>query len=403
MSATRYDPLEPSGLPLSPSMERAFLEAFADISELDDVSARNKEQSCPRSYEIDSTSLRLAMPTQVDREEMAPNMMHLATFKNATEAKRAKRSAIEKKSRQRRKNVFKCMREEVKQLENVYADMSKRMNSESSSGLSKSLGNSSGGASMDELQQKYEQLSFVALALEETGLFFDGYCKSTTVFQRYSRSVLEDRRAVWDSGVPPSLSFAAKFHRFSASECYAFVRKTYEEIQKFTECEIVESTRSSFMGWTDQHKYYRNTQTLLFAFTKQFPSENVENLFTKTWNLFLDGHQLEKMVFDSSTRTRLEVLQVLNDDLCIVRRDYRPSRLQITLTSVQIMFRLQTRTGYTFCRRTISSPEIENALEPHEHLVDTFHWVHFNRLYDEYDNPAGCEVVHVCCAGKAPL
>ncbi|EGZ19889.1 hypothetical protein PHYSODRAFT_497478 [Phytophthora sojae] len=350
MLGSSYEPLEPSGPPLSPSMERAFSEAFADEVELDDLS------------DIDaSTSLRLATPPSPvsnSQVEVSPSRSNVVpSAKNSAEAKRARRSEIEKKSRLRRLDIINRMR--------------------------------------DELQRKYSELTLVAQELEKDQAAIRRLLQEHEFYQRYARNMSsEDAFAIWDSGIPSSLSFAARFRHLSTSECYEFARKTYEEIRKFTDCEIVESTRSSFMGWTDQHKHYRNTETLLFAFTKQFPSENVEELFNKTWDMFLSGSQLEKMVFDSPTRTRLQVLQVLNDDLFIVRRDYRPSRLQLTLTSIQLMFRLQTPTGYTFCRRTISSPEIENLLEPHEYLVDTFHWVHFNRLYDQYDNPAGWEVVH---------
>ncbi|EGZ19890.1 hypothetical protein PHYSODRAFT_488151 [Phytophthora sojae] len=326
-------------------------------------------------------------------EENGPFEREVATSKDtAAEAKRARRSEIEKKSRLRRLDIINRMRDEVKQLENVYAAMSR--SAASSYRLMQShhgLSDFSGAASMDELQRKYSELTLVTQELEKDQAAIRRLLQEHEFYQRYTRNMsTEDAFAIWDSGIPTSLSFAAKFRHLLTSECYEFARKTYEEIRKFTECGIFDTTMSSFMGWTDKRKYYSSTQSLLFAFTKQFPSENVEELFTKTWNMFLNGSELAKMVFDASTRTRLQVLQVLDRDLLVIRRDHYTPRFPITLVSVQLMFRLQTPTGYTFCLRTIPSPEIQNATKPGStHSIE-----YFNRLYDGYDNPAGCEVVH---------
>ncbi|KAG6620886.1 uncharacterized protein IUM83_11606 [Phytophthora cinnamomi] len=255
---------------------------------------------------------------------------------------------------------------------------------------------------MDELLQKYSDLTLVAWAMKEDQITLQLLVQEHECFQKHWGGFVKERRAedaftIWDSGVPLSSSFAAKFRHITISDAYRFARKTYDEIQKFTDCEVFETTRSSFMGWTDKRKYDRNSRSLLFSFTKQFEFEDAERLFTMTWDAYLNGHQLEKMLFDSSARTRFEVLQVLNNDLFVARRDYKGQRIPVTLTSVQLMFRLQTATGYAFCLRTISSPEIENALEPHELLFDAYHWMHFNRLYNQFDSPAGCEVVYGGC------
>ncbi|KAE8994826.1 hypothetical protein PR003_g20398 [Phytophthora rubi] len=379
-------------------MERAFSEAFADISELDDLSVVTKvegEINWPKSEDVDSSiSLRMATPpptTSSDHDKMNPTNKGPATFKDSADAKRARRSAIEKKSRQRRRNIVKRMQEEVKQLETVYADMAAKKGAGE-------LSNLLGISSIDELQQKYSELTLVAHALEEDQATLQNLLLERQCFYRTVRSLSEERRAenafaVWDSGVPLSSSFKAKFRPLSMAEGYAFVRDSYEEIQKFTECENYETIGASFMGWTDKRKYNPSSQVFQYAFTKQFPFQNAESLLSKSWNIFLDGPMFEKFSFDSSTQTRFEVLQVLNDDLIVIRRDHRTPAYPMTFTTVQVIFRLQTPTGCALCGRTISSPEIKNALEPHEFLFDVFHWAHYNRLYDEYDNPSGCEIV----------
>ncbi|KAL4130037.1 hypothetical protein PRIC2_006043 [Phytophthora ramorum] len=413
------DPLDSSEPPLSPTMERAFSEAFADILEMemeDDqpviikMETSKVQQNWPRSdKDATSTNVRMATlpPTtmtsgsrnqgtrQDNMGSMSPVEKELASFKDADEERRARRSAIEKKSRQRRQNELKHMRKEVKQLEGVYADMYKTKEA-GTAGLVKwrGLTNLNASSATDELQQKYSELTLVAHALEEDQAALQKLMEQHGSFQKkLKRLSAESEFIIYDSGIPPSSSFEAKFRPISMAEGYAFVRESYEEIKKFTETNSYETTGASFMGWTDKRKYVTNTQLLQYSFTKQFPFGNTEKVFMKSWETFLDPSELAKLAFDSSVQTRFEVLQVLNDDLIIMRRDHKIPHFPSTFTSVQVLFRLQTPTGYTVCIRTIPAPEIKNALEAHEYLFNVFHWTHFNRLYDEYDNPAGCEIV----------
>lgn len=92
--------------------------------------------------------------------------------------------------------------------------------------------------------------------------------------------------------------------------------------------------------------------------------ESAEGLLMKTWEIFSDGHKFREMSFDESIDTRYEVLQELNDDLLIVRRDHRIPTVETTFASIQVMFRLQTPSGYTLCMRTIPAPEIHAAMSP---------------------------------------
>lgn len=128
------------------------------------------------------------------------------------------------------------------------------------------------------------------------------------------------------------------------------------------------------MGWTDKRKVDRELQVLQFCFTKRFPFESVESLLEKTWQIFSNGSKMAEMSFDRSVRTRFEVLQVLNDNLIIVRRDHKIPSMPISFGSVQIIFRLRTPTGFTMCSRTIPVPEIQEAMEPHEYFYDALHW-----------------------------
>ncbi|ETL98803.1 hypothetical protein L917_04194 [Phytophthora nicotianae] len=415
-SADLLDPLELTALPpLSPTMERAFSEAFADMSELEkseDATVIKLEEALQPQWPASDddalvTKKHAASSPSPDNQQkhkseirsMSPSGTKKQTAKDAAEAKRARRSAIEKKSRQRRQNVLKKMREEVKQLEKMYADMASQKEAGLwSSDLEKQTQFCRGkSATMDELQQKYSELTLVAHALEEDQEELQKLLQQHEEFQKAVRSLsdedMEERSCIWDTGVPPSASFKARFRTLTMAECYALVRESYEEIQRFNDAEHFETTGANFMGWTDKRKYDSRTGSLQYAFTKKFPRESPEGLLMKTWDIFLDASKFKDMSFDRSVNTRYEVLQQMNDDLRIVRRDHRIPNIEITFATVQIIFRLQTPTGYTLCMRTIPAPEIQGVQDQHEYFYEVYHWTHFNRMYDEFGNPAGCEIV----------
>ncbi|KAJ8524768.1 hypothetical protein ON010_g16348 [Phytophthora cinnamomi] len=361
-----------------------------------------KGQAVSKFRDAEATSLRMATPppsTSRARDEighMSPIdsvMDSSAAFKDSAEAKRARRSAIEKKSRQRRQEMLKRMREEVKQLENVYTEIATRK--EGGGGGSHGSGGLA-AASMEELQRKYSELSLVVHALEEDQATLRELLGGHEIFHRRLQHLADEREddsALWDSGIPSSSSFSVKFRLHTPEECYAIVRETYKEIERFCAADHFETTGASFMGWTDKRKVDRELQALQFCFTKRFPLESAEGLLMKTWHIFSNGSKMAEMSFDRSVRTRFEVLQVLNDNLIIIRRDHKIPSMPMTFGSVQIIFRLQTPTGFTMCSRTIPAPEIQRAMEPHEYFYDSFHWTRFNHLYDDLGYPAGCEIV----------
>ncbi|CAI5747330.1 unnamed protein product [Peronospora destructor] len=381
------DVLELTALPpLSLTMERAFTEAFADMSELednnDDAAMIKLEPLWPASTKdlalsptpVSVTSLlhNYQMHTSEIRN-ISPSEGKKQTSKDATEGKRARRSAIEKKSRQRRQNVLKTMRDEVSELEKLYS------------------------SAVDELQRKFSELTLIAHASEKEQETLQKLLQQYTKFQKTVTSLSEkdeeQRNQMWNTGVPPSLSFEASFTKLTTAECYALVRESYEEIQRFNNAEHFVSTGVNFMGWTDKRKYDPISGTLQYGFTKQFPLEDSENLLMKTWDIVTDAPKLKDISFDRSINFRYEVLQRMNDDLVIVRQDHRIPHIETTFATVQLVFRLETSTGYILCIRTIPSPEFQNMQEAHECFYNVFHSTHFNRMYDEFGNPAGCELI----------
>lgn len=406
MQGERHDnvPLDPVALPpLSPTMQRAFLEVFGDeqVSDEEEVSLRQCDASPAQwtslqvSAAVSPSIEAMTTPWQEGLTTMSPNERK-GSADDSPEAKRARRSAIEKKSRQRRQNVLSRMRQEVKQLENVYNAMAKKQQADTK-GESR--------VSIRSLQHNYSQLSLVTQALEEDRVKMLKLLESHEVFQRTAeamarkgtrrRGALENQKdeynLVWDTGVPLSSSFDVQIRQRSPAECYELVRETYETIQRFDDGGHFVSTGARFMGWTDKRKY-DESQALVYGFAKTFPLESAEGLLMQTWDVFCHADTMAHLSFNAAVTTRFQIVQKLGDDLCIIRRDHKVPNFPLTFVMVDIVFRLQTPTGYTLCMRTIPAPELKDALEPHELYYDVFHWTHFNHAVDEDGRSSGCEI-----------
>ncbi|KAI9907063.1 hypothetical protein PsorP6_003233 [Peronosclerospora sorghi] len=413
--------------PLSPTMERAFSEAFADMSELEKsessavIKVETAEDSLTWPGSDDdaqsSTKLSTSSPTPAsiashkqphlmsEIRRMSPSGGKKSSPKDSTEAKRARRSAIEKKSRQRRQRLLKTMRDEVKHLEDVYAAIARRKERGIDtqwiyeSLVKQARPYSSNTSGLAELQYKFSELTLVALALEEDHEELQKRLQQHEEFEKTARHSSDESmdKQIWNAGVPPSSSFHVPFTKLTTRECYVLVRQSYEEIQRFNNPGHFESTGANFMGWTDKRKYDSVSGALHYGFSKKFPQETPEDLIQKTWEILTDALKFKNMTFDRSIRFRHEVLQHVNDDLIIVRRDHRLPHIDKTFAAVIVIFRLQTPRGYTMCMRSIPSPEIQHVRDAHEYFYDIFHWTHFNHRYDEFGNPAGCELM---CAGS---
>jgi hypothetical protein len=308
----------------------------------------------------------------------SPNDKDPVAFKDVVEAKRARRSAIEKKSRERRREVLKQMQAELTQLEAVRAAMLERKEAGDTVALRqwRHLVKTEGAPAMDGLAQKYSNLTLVKRALEEDQAALQKLLeeRNETAQSLADNPQAEDKLAIWNSGVPSSSSFAAKFRPFTLQEISAFVREIYEDIQRFTTSDTFETTGADFMGWSDKRKLDETSQALEYGFTKHFPHEEPRTVSMKTWSVMMDSRQFERMAFHGSVKSRFEVLQVLDDDIVIIRRDHRIPTFSVTFVSIQVLARLRTPTGYMLCIRTIPSPEITSALEPHESLTNVFVW-----------------------------
>ncbi|KAF1336783.1 Voltage-gated ion channel, partial [Globisporangium splendens] len=347
---------------------------------------------------VDSDGSITPLPPSGDRA--MPAASNISPPKaDASALKRARRSEIEKRSRQRRQGVLRRMRDDAHRLECLYADL---LEKKSSSGEIDALVKPSRRPrSTTDIQTLYARLSVLAQTLTDEHSHIKRLLHEHELFCKVVSADPEPSAAppavLLDAEFPMSASFDAAFDLLSLEDCYAIVRESHETICRFeedSESDVFATTGATFMGWTDRRKFDSMTSALQYGFRKKFYHECAESLLLKTWDMFRDEHKMAKLSFDTSVKMKFEVLQTVNDDLYIIRRDHvHPEMAPLTFLTVHVLFRLQTREGFTLCFRTIPAPAIQSALEPHEIFFDVFHWTHFNHIYDERGVPVGCEVV----------
>ena len=177
------------------------------------------------------------------------------------------------------------------------------------------------------------------------------------------------------------------------ARCFAYLRETYEHIFSFDASHEFESTGASIMGWTDKRRVDHTTGHLQYGFRKTFLGQRAELLLTKSWDILRDASKMWKLLVDPKVTTKYTTLQVLNDDLTLIRRDHTHPPLPLTFLTVHVLFRLQTPQGFLLCFRTMPIPEIQDKLAPHEIWFDILNWTLFNHVYDAQGNITGCEVI----------
>jgi hypothetical protein len=171
------------------------------------------------------------------------------------------------------------------------------------------------------------------------------------------------------------------------AECFAYMREAYETVAGFEASRNLVSSGMSIMGWTDKRRLDEATNKMYFAFTKRLSGEqDPARLMAESWEMFCDQASMRRTIFSSSVHVNLELLQVVSDDVLIMRRHTRYVAMQRSFHTVYLLFRMRTERGYMISFRTIPCPSVENAMEEGESWIEIFHWLHID-LVPSGDDP----------------
>ncbi|KAE9350223.1 hypothetical protein PF008_g6543 [Phytophthora fragariae] len=270
-------------------------------------------------------------------------------------AQRARRSEIEKKSRQRRQGSLKVMRDEVK---------------------------------VQALRTKFLRLSSEAAALRKEQKQLHQVLHVQQLF-RNSFQALSAEFAGAESDPRLDAVGHALFEPLASDACFSIMRDSYDVITRFEAGQDFVTTGSSLFGWSDRRRLDDDASKMI---RKLFENQSCERLMEESWRTFSDLEFMRRVVFSSKVSVDLEILQVVNRDALVVRRRTNYRAMGRSFHTVYLLFRLQTASGYTVCFRTIPAPGIQQALGEGEAWIDLFHWTTLSRVPDADGMLTGCEI-----------
>uniref|UniRef100_M4BLQ8 BZIP domain-containing protein n=1 Tax=Hyaloperonospora arabidopsidis (strain Emoy2) TaxID=559515 RepID=M4BLQ8_HYAAE len=249
--------------------------------------------SAQHTWKDDSASLQLTVKHPHGCGDTMVSATASAPCPESAEAKRARRSAIEKMSRQKRKEALAGMRHEVRHLEQRVAALTmtttRRERRRGSDKRPLAV------VPLHQLQQQYSQLVLVTRALEHNRAALCKLLQERVAATRRAAAAAtkEPERRLWVSGVPLcSPSFAVRFRQLSFDECFRIVCSANHEIETFCAANSVETTGVTFMGWTDKRKLDRDLQMFQYCFTKRFSLEMPERLLARSWQVYSIGDKM---------------------------------------------------------------------------------------------------------------
>ncbi|KAG7401397.1 hypothetical protein PHYBOEH_001389 [Phytophthora boehmeriae] len=333
-----------------------------------------------------------------------PGRKKNTTAKLSASDQRARRSEIEKKSRQRRQGSLKVMRDEVKLLEREYLRLASRASKATQDAACTSSEDDSSesdhherGVLLDptqvnELRKKFLRLSSEAAALRKEQKQLHKVLHVQQLFRDSSKALAAE--FVTPGGSDPKWDTVAHAHfePLATETCFAIMRESYETIASFEAGQDFMTTGATLFGWSDRRRLDDDDSKMIFCFRKAFENRSTEHLMEESWRTFSDLEFMRRVIFSSQVSLDLEILQVVNRDALVVRRHTRYAAMGRSFHTVYLLFRVQTAQGYTVCFRTIPAPGIQQALGEGELWIDLFHWTTLTRVPDANGMLTGCEI-----------
>lgn len=257
------------------------------------------------------------------------------------------------------------MRDELAQLERTYNDILAQQQSDTHGVIVHPT-------TVAALRHQYIALSADARALRKQQTQLRAMLHERQLFHDAIESLRLDAPALsWSASTAAA---HAVFTPLTLDECVTIMRASLDVIARFEVGRDVVSSGATYFGWSDKRRVDAETSSMHFTFTKRFGHQTAEELMLASWTTFCDEAKMRTNVFSSAVHVRLEVLQVVSDDIVVVRRQTHYSAMNRAFHTVYLLFRIETATGYKMCFRTISAPTIERTLEAHEAWINIFHW-----------------------------
>ncbi|GLD97423.1 hypothetical protein PINS_up006107 [Pythium insidiosum] len=125
-------------------------------------------------------------------------------------------------------------------------------------------------------------------------------------------------------------------------------------------------------GWT-QHQRITPDGRVQFNFTKHIDSISAHDLVQKSWDMYCDLN-LYRGIY--ACVQRLEILQKINEDTLVIRRDLQEGSSAPIFRTIFLLFRIRLENGYVICFRSHNPPVyVDDDDDPNVQWMDMFYWL----------------------------
>ncbi|CAI5720675.1 unnamed protein product [Peronospora destructor] len=164
------------------------------------------------------------------------------------------------------------------------------------------------------------------------------------------------------------------FQEISVAEARDIMVDSHRQATSFFETmqRMETEEENKTMGWT-QHQRITSDGRVQFNFTKRMHTIGTEELVHKSWEMYCD-FDLYHGIYSSVQK--LEILQKINDNTLLIRRDLQEGSSAPIFRTVFLLFRITLSNGYLICFRSHNPGVcIEDDDDPNVQRMEMFYWL----------------------------
>ncbi|CAH0476856.1 unnamed protein product [Peronospora belbahrii] len=162
--------------------------------------------------------------------------------------------------------------------------------------------------------------------------------------------------------------------QLSVEEARGIMLDSHQQSTSFFETmqRIETDEKDKTMGWT-HHQRILPDGRVQFNFTKRIHTIGTEELVHKSWEMYCD-FRLYHGIYSSVQK--LEILQRINENTLLIRRDLQEGSSAPIFRTVFLLFRIRLSNGYLICFRSHNPAVcIEDDDDPNVQWMEMFYWL----------------------------
>ncbi|KAI9992381.1 hypothetical protein PInf_017783 [Phytophthora infestans] len=178
------------------------------------------------------------------------------------------------------------------------------------------------------------------------------------------------------------------FHRLTVAEARDIMIDSHRQATSFFETmqRVETGEEEKTMGWT-QHQRITADGRVQFNFTKRIDTIGTEELVHKSWEMYCDFGLYHGIY---SSVQKLEILQRINDNTLLIRRDLQEGSSAPIFRTVFLLFRIRLPNGYLICFRSHNpAVRVEDDDDPNVQWMEMFYWLLITDPPVKETDPAG--------------